>query len=170
MAMASSPEELEHDYVIGAVRLLDTSAVRLFHVTTEAPASKLDDELAGMTPRLEAAKAAAGIAAAGPVVVRYFETADPGIYRMDVGVPVAEGIAPAAGARVEMLPGFHCAAVLYWGSVGHVSDAYNALGEAIAACGLVRAPEGREWYLHFEGDASPHNVILLQLEVAPDEP
>ena len=154
------------DHVIGEMRVQTVREVRYFRVTTRAPFDKLDEVLDPVILRLEAAQAEAHSATAGPVIIRYFEVDEPGIYRMDIGVPVKDDVNAAGDAEIETLPPFHCAALLYWGSLEHIGDAYGALNKAIGDAGLVHKGEGREWYLHFEGDVSPDNVIMLQLEVA----
>ena len=140
--------------------------VRYFRVTVNAPFDKLDEALDPLIVELEQAQAAAGIAALGPVIVRYFQTGEPGMYRMDIGVPVKADVTAAGDAEMEVLPSIRCGALLFWGSLAYIGDAYGALNKGIADAGLVNRGEGREWHLHFEGDTSANNVILLQLEVA----
>jgi effector-binding domain-containing protein len=156
------------DYVVSPVRLMTVPEVRLFCVTTQAPFDKLDEELNRMIPLLEAAQAEAGIATAGPTITRYFATGTPGAWQMDVGVPITWDLVRAAGeAQIVTLPPLGCAALLHWGSLEHIGESYAALKRGIAEAGLSAVGEGREWYLHFAGDTSPGNVILLQLEVKP---
>ena len=125
----------------------------------------LDEELDRLMPQLEAAKDAAGLGLVGPVVIRYFPTGEPDTYVMEVGVPVRAGTPAAGAAQVKTLPSFRCAALLHWGSLEHIGQAYETLFEAVKAASLEPGGEGREWYYHFEGDASPNNIIGLQLEV-----
>jgi hypothetical protein len=159
----------EPEYLIGEVRVLTVRAETLFCITTQAPMNQLDEELDRLMPLLEAAQAEGGIAAAGPVVVRYFATGQDGLWRMDVGVPVTgrDSVQPAGQAQLTALPALRCGALLYWGSLAHIGEAYNALRRGDPAAQLVPRGEGREWYLHFAGDDSNDNVILLQLEAAP---
>ncbi|HUT20604.1 MAG TPA: hypothetical protein VM366_15720, partial [Anaerolineae bacterium] len=73
---------------------------------------------------------------------------------------------PAAGAaQVKTLPPYHCASLLYWGSLEHIGEAYEALSGAIKEAGLEQSGEGREWHYHFEGDASLNNVIGLHMGI-----
>lgn len=154
------------DHVIGATRIQTVPEVRYFRVTVNAPFDKLDEVLDPLIVKLEQAQAAADIAALGPVIVRYFPTGEPTIYRMDIGVPVKDDVLAAGDAEIELLPSIRCGALLFWGSLEHIGAAYGALNKGIADAGLTNRGEGREWHLHFEGDTSPNNVILLQLEVA----
>jgi hypothetical protein len=52
----------------------------------------------------------------------------------------------------------------------HIFDAIGYAYEWVTKeegrnAGLERSGKGREWYHYFEGDASPNNVIALQLGV-----
>ena len=58
------------DHLIGEVRIMTVREERLFCVTTRAPMETLDEELDRLIPLLEAAQAEAGIAGAGPTIVR----------------------------------------------------------------------------------------------------
>ena len=168
----SEPEQPDvtrsSDYVVSPVRVMTVPEVRIFCVTTEAPFDKLDVELDRMIPLLEAAQAEAGIATAGPTVIRYFATEYAGQWHMEVGVAMSRDWVQAAGeAHIVTAPALECGAILHWGSLAHIGDSYAALNRGIAEAGLTNVGEGREWYLHFAGDTSPDNVILLQLEVKP---
>ncbi len=154
------------DHLIGQVRVMTVPGERLFCVTTHAPMQKLDDELEQMMPLLETARKEAGFIG-GPIVIRYFATDEEGVWQMDVGLPVTpwEWVQPAGEAQIIDIPALHCGALLHWGGLQHIGDSYGALNQGIAAAGLEAKGEGREWHLHFAGDASDNNVILLQLEV-----
>jgi len=160
------PQDGSHaDHLIGEVRFLTTPEVRFFRTTVSAPFDKLDDVLDPLLTELEDAKAVAGIGHLGPIVIRYFEVGEPQVFRMDAGVPVSDDVVAAGEAEIEVLPSIRCAALIFWGSLAHIGAAYGALNRAIADAGLKNRGEGREWHLHFEGDSSPHNIIMLQLEV-----
>lgn len=119
-----------------------------------------------LRPLLEAAQAEANIVAAGPTMIRYFATEHAGQWHMDVGVPISRDWVQAAGeAQIVTAPALECGAILHWGSLAHIGDSYAALNRGITEAGLTNVGEGREWYLHFAGDTSTDNVILLQLEV-----
>ncbi|MCU0522078.1 MAG: GyrI-like domain-containing protein, partial [Anaerolineae bacterium] len=159
-----SPDHVDADHAIGETRIMTVPEVRYFRVTVNAPFDKLDEVLDPLIVKLEQAQGAAGIAALGPVIVRYFQTGEPGMHRMDIGVPVRDDVAAAGDAEIEVLPSIRCGALLFWGSLAYIGDAYGALIKGIAEAGLTNRGEGREWHLHFEGDTSPNNVIMLQLE------
>ena len=158
--------------MIGQMRVLTMVEQTYSYVgNTPTKMSELDKDLDLMIPRLEAAQAQASIAEAGPVIIRYYpvntedRTTEPVLYLMEIGVSVKPGKQPAGEALVKTLPPFHCAALLYWGSLAHIVEAYGALSQAIKEAGLESTGEGREWYYHFEGDMSPHNILGLHLAI-----
>jgi len=132
-------------------------------VSRPVPMEGLDKELDLLMPKLLAAKAEAHVG--GPVIIRYFPTDTPPAYLMEVGFPVEAGTLPAGEAQIKTLPPYRCASLLYWGSLEHMGQAYETLMQAIKAAGLDQTGEGREWHYHFEGDASPNNVIGLHMEI-----
>ena len=160
-------ENVSLDHQIGQVRVMTVPEERLFCVTTHAPMQELDNELERMMPLLEAAREKAGFVG-GPIVIRYFATEEEGIWQMDVGVPVTpwDWVQPAGEAQIVDMPALRCGALLHWGGLQYIGESYGALNQGITAAGLQAKGEGREWHLHFAGDASDNNVILLQLEVA----
>jgi effector-binding domain-containing protein len=154
------------DYLIGQVRVQTMSEQPFFYVAClPTPMAALDEELERLMPLLEVAKAQAHVGGGAPVITRYFPTDKPDTYLMEVGIPVKAGTKPAGAAQVKTLPPYRCASLLYWGSLEHIQEAYGALMQAIKEAGLEQTGEGREWYYHFEGDASPNNVIGLHMEI-----
>jgi effector-binding domain-containing protein len=154
------------EFAIGQMRVQTMREETYFHVASQPTTmAGLDKELDILIPKLEAAQAQAGIALARPVVIRYFGAGKPDSFVLEVGVPVKAGTQPAGEAQVKTLPPFRCASLLYWGSLAHVGQAYETLMQAIKEAGLEHIGEGREWYYHFEGDASPNNVIGLHMEI-----
>ena len=161
MDLQTTPE-----FLIGQMRVQTMREETFFYVACAPTAmAGLDQELDLLIPKLEAAQAAAGIAHAGPVVIRYFGTGEPDTWVMEVGVPVKTGTQAAGEAQVKTLPPFRCAALLYWGSLEHISEPYAKLMQAIQEAGLEQTGENREWHYHFEGDVSPNNVIGLHMGI-----
>lgn len=154
------------DYHISPMRVLTVREQPFFYVACPpTPMAALDDKLEGLMPLLETAQAEAHVGDGAPVITRYYPTADPNIYVMEVGVPVKPGTQPAGETQVKTLSSHRCAAVLYWGSLEHIGEAYGVLTQAIKHAGLEQTGEGQEWYYHFEGDSSPNNVIGLYMEI-----
>ncbi len=160
------------EFVIGQMRVLTMGEKTFFYVVNQPILfSDLDKDLDALILKLEAAQAQAHIAEAGPVVTRYYRAntdgpaGQPGLFLMEVGVPVKPGTQPAGEAQVKTLPPYRCAALLYWGSLAHIVQAYGTLMQAIQEAGLEPTGEGREWNYHFEGDASPHNILGLYMGI-----
>jgi len=160
------------EFMIGHMRVLTMVEQTYFYISNQPTMmSELDKDLDLMIPRLEVAQAQANITEAGPVIIRYYPVNAEGraseevLYLMEIGVPVKPGMKPAGEALVMTLPPFHCAALLYWGSLAHIVEAYGALNRAIKEAGLEHEGEGREWYYHFEGDTSLHNILGLHLAI-----
>jgi hypothetical protein len=152
------------EYLISQMRVQTMREETFFYVACPPTAmSGLDKELDLLMPKLQAARAEARVG--GPVIVRYFPAGTPDVYLMEVGIPVSAGTPLAGEAQVKTLPPYHCASLLYWGSLEHMGQAYETLMQAIKAAGLEQTGEGREWHYHFEGDASPNNVIGLHMEI-----
>ncbi|HOU16192.1 MAG TPA: GyrI-like domain-containing protein [Anaerolineae bacterium] len=154
------------DYLIGQTRVLTMPEQPFFYVIS-APTvmASLDNELNRLIPLLEAAQAEAHVGDGAPVIIRYYPTGEADMYLMEVGIPVKPGTQPAGEAQVKTLPPYHCASLLYWGSLEHIQEAYGALMQAIKDVGLAQGPDSREWYYHFEGDTSPNNIIGLHIEI-----
>ena len=68
--------------------------------------------------------------------------------------------------QIRWLPPFHCATVLYTGSLQHLGEALGRLDQAMKEQGLKSTGEYREQYLYWEDDQSPNNVMLLQWSLA----
>ena len=164
--------EANPEYVIGKLRVLTMKEQTFFYVTNQPTAlANLDRDLDTLIGQLESAQAEAGNPATGPIIVRYYP-APPGScpgehdpFLMELGVPVKPGTKPAGAAQIKELPPFRCAALLYWGSLAHIGDAYNALMQGIQEAGLERTGEGQEWHYRFEGDSSPNNVLGLHMGI-----
>lgn len=154
------------DYLISQMRVLTMREQPFFYVTS-APTviASLDDELGRLMPLLEAAQVEAHVGDGAPIIIRYYPTGEADTFLMEVGIPVKVEARPAGEAQVKTLPPYRCAALLHWGSLEHIQEAYNILMQAIKDAGLAQGPEGREWYYHFEGDNSPNNIIGLYLEI-----
>jgi effector-binding domain-containing protein len=154
------------DFLISQMRVQTMREETLFCVAcAPTPMAGLDKALDRMMPQLEAARAAASITQGEPVVIRYYKVDEPDLYVMEAGVPVKAGTQATGEAQVTTLPPYRCASLLSWGSLEHIGQAYETLMQAIKEAGLEQTGEGREWHYHFEGDASPNNVIGLHMGI-----
>jgi len=156
----------EPKYIIGQMRVQTMPEQPFFYVACPPIVmERLDEELNRLMPLLEAAQAEAHVGDGAPFIINYYPAGQPGEFAMEVGIPVKPGALPTGEAQVKTLPPYRCAALLYWGSLEHIKEAYDVLMAAIKEAGLEQTGMGREWYYHFEGDASPNNVIGLHIEV-----
>jgi effector-binding domain-containing protein len=148
------------EFVVGQVRLQPTSPFTFFRVGDETTRAEADTALDALMEDLSRAVESEGLAGPGPVVL-VCQSRGEELY-LEAGYAVQPEVAPASSARVRTVPGAPCASLLYWGSLRHYPKAHEALWQGIQQAGLTYGNELREWYLHFEGDDSPNNVILLQ--------
>jgi hypothetical protein len=169
MQPIASPE-----YLISSMRVLTMPEMTFFSVACQPTAfANLDRELDILLSDLYKAKEQANLANAGPDITRYYpvegdnQTGGPGLFRMEVGIPVKPGTPPAGDARVEKLPPYHCAGLLLWGSLLQTPQAYGALAQALQEAGLERTGECREWNYWFEKVESPLNLFGLYMQVVP---
>ncbi len=155
------------EYVFGEVRTQTWGPFTYLSVGDAAPMSTLDALLDRLIAALDSACDAAGMRSIGPVVLRYGTQPGAGadVWWMEAGYPVRPGTPAAPGTVVRDLPAFRCATLLYSGSLAHMGIAHERLTSGIRAAGLRAGAEGREWYLYFEGDDSPNNVMLLQRQI-----
>lgn len=160
-APAAEPEAL-----YGEMRVQTWSPFEFLCVGGKAPLAELDNLLDRLMGNLESAVEVSGVRPIGPVVLRFAPAPGQGegIHRLEAGYPARPGTPPAPGTEVLALGAFRCAALLYSGPIdpGHMQVAYERLFAAISEAGLKTTGEGREIHLHFDGDGSPNNVVLLQ--------
>lgn len=151
------------DHSFGELRVLTWAPFTYLSVGHAAPLADLDPLLDRLMAQLDAACDAASVRPLGPVVLRYGAQPERGdVWWLQAGYPVRPGTPAAPGTQVCDLPAFRCAAMLYSGSLAHMGELHSRLMDGIRAAGLAAGAEGREWYLYFEGDSSPNNVIMLQ--------
>lgn len=160
------------EYLITPMRELTLPELTYFHVTTQpTPFAGLDKALDPLIGSLHSAIAQAHLTEVGTDLLRYYRApADVSagrsdLFLMEIGVAVPPGTRPAGEARIKVLPPFHCAALLLWGGLTHMAEAYGVLKKAAHEAGLETAGECREWYYRIEGGDSPHNVIGVYMEI-----
>ncbi|MCL5999114.1 MAG: hypothetical protein M1546_24085 [Chloroflexi bacterium] len=159
--LATTPE-----FMIGQMRVQTASAFDYFYASKEITMDEIGKAFNELIPQIVAAQNAGKVITAGPVVALYLCTGETWQrFTLEVGFPVAAGTQPVDGVKVRKVSALRCASLLYWGDLAHLSKAYEALEAAMKQAGLKMGPDCREWYLHFENDQSPNNVILLQLGI-----
>ena len=167
--MESSPAP---DFLITPARELTMPEMTFFYVTNQPTEfANLDRDLDPLLDSLYKARSQANIAEAGPDIVRYYkadpdpQAGGPGLYWMEVGIPVKPDTRPAGDALVKSLPAYSCAGLLLWGSLAHIGQAYETLTQALKALGLEHTGECREWNYRFESVDSPNNLMGIYMEV-----
>ncbi|MCL5997712.1 MAG: hypothetical protein M1546_16890 [Chloroflexi bacterium] len=160
------------DFLIGQMRVLTMREMTFFYVTNQpVPFPDLDKDFDPLLDKLYEAKAQANLLEARPDVTRYYKVSagahpgEPDLCLMEVGVAVNPGTLPAGEAQVKTLPPYHCAGLLFWGSLAHIRQAYGSLTQAVTEAGLERTGECREWNFYFESGESPNDLIGLFMEV-----
>ena len=159
MDKITSPE-----FIISPLRVQILPEINYFYIAGRPmPLAELDKDFDAMLENLEAAKTQAHLDRAGPDIVRYYrvEAGSPDLFVMEVGILVKPGIPPAGAAQVKTLSPILCAGVLFWGSLLHIRDAYEALQKEFQAAGFVPSGENQEWTFYFENSESPQNLMAL---------
>ncbi|NPV08610.1 MAG: hypothetical protein HPY83_11710 [Anaerolineae bacterium] len=156
--------EADPEFVIGQMRLQTTEPFLYFRVGSETSRAEADATLDALMAELDEARAGSDASTEGPVVL-IARFGDEGLY-LEAGHRIGPEAASCETARVRLVEGRRCASLLYWGSLEHYAKAHEALVLGMRQAGLTGAGELREWYLQFEGDSSPDNVMLLQYVLA----
>ncbi len=156
------------DHCIVPMRVLDMPAIHFFYVTNQPTAqSNLDRDLDLLLDSLYQAKAQANLTQVGPDIVRYYkvESGEPELYCMEVGMAVEANTPPAGAAQVKVLPAYRCAAVLLWGGLKYITEAYNVLMQSMKEAGLEHLGDTREVNYAFEAPFSPNNLMGIYMGI-----
>jgi len=156
------------EFLISQMRVLTMGEITFFYVMNQPTAfANLDRDLDLLLDSLYRAKTQANLAEVGPDITRYYPAGidQPDLFLMEVGIPVKPGTLPAGDAQVRILPPYHCAGLLLWGSLMHMGQTHTTLIQAIKEAGLERTGEYREWNYWFEGVDSPHNLLGLYMGI-----
>lgn len=152
------------DFIVGQMRVQTAATFDFFHVGAQTTIPEADKTLDKLMAKLEGVVEGSDVAKDGPVVLVYSGTEQN--FLLEAGYPVAAGTEAVGEAQVRQVEARRCASLLYWGSLAHFSKAHDALMRGMQEAGLRHGDDMREWYLHFEGDDSPNNIILLQHSLA----
>jgi len=125
MELPTTPEFLIGQYAP------DNARRAYFYVASRRRHLRLDNALDTLIPSSRPRRLKAGIAQVGPVVVRYYPADKPNMSILEIGVPVRPETQPAGVAQIKTLPPLRCASLLYWGSLAHITQAYETLIKAI---------------------------------------
>ena len=156
------------EFVISELRVQDFPAVTYLYTQQETTIAGLGQVIPGMLEKLMEAIEGGGVQMRGAPLFIYDgatgEMDKP--FKLQVGFPVAEGTkVDAADLEVRQLEPFHCATVLYSGSMANVGQAYQKVFTDLFAAGLKPAGGSREMHMYFESPESPNNVMQIQVGV-----
>lgn len=155
------------EYTVGQPRTGTMAGFRHFYVRGRASMKNIP-QVAGTL--IDEAIAAYQGAHSSPVdqptvILSYHMPDETGEFDMFAGFSIVIEIAAAGSAVIEEVPSTRCASILLTGSLAHLPAAYQELERYIQAQGLRYGSNFREWYLYWEGDGSPNNVILIAFDV-----
>lgn len=151
------------EYNVGEMRLQTVRGFEYFYVSKDITMAEIPQTFGELIPTLDAALVEGKICKDGPIVARYIETPGNGDrFRLEVGFPVRPGAQPAGAASVAHVEPYHCASVIYCGSLASLIKGYDALEAVTRQAGLRITWESRELYYYFEDGASSNNVMHLQ--------
>src|SRR5260370_19482068 len=84
-------------------------------------------------------------------------------FAFDVGIMVAPETQAVGDFKVKKLDTLKCDTILINGEISGISEAYNKLMQFVAAKKHELTGEVGEYYLYWEGQESPNNVIQIQM-------
>ncbi|MEM7626503.1 MAG: GyrI-like domain-containing protein [Planctomycetota bacterium] len=109
----------------------------------------------------------------GPAVFIYDgATGDPQRpFTLTAGFPVAPGDEAPDGLSLKTLPERRVATAYFTGRPDQIPEAWEVFVEGVHDAGHTFKPGGLSYevYLDWKGDASPNNVVELQIEVASED-
>ena len=153
----------EPEYTVSEIRVQTMRGFDYFHVAKDITMAEIPQTFNELIPILDAALDEGKVCKDGPMVARYIETPGNGErFRLEVGFVVRPGAQPAGAASVSHVEPYHCASVVYCGSLANLPKGYDALETVIKKAGLRVTWESCEVYYYFEDGASPNNVMHLQ--------
>jgi len=154
---------------VGDVRVQNLKAYTYAFVSTQTSLNKLQDAIAELMPRIDAAMDSGALRPIGGVVFTYHgATQDPTKpFTLDIGVMVKDGNAKPDGIQLIKVGPLYCATVIYTGPAAQLGQAYGKLYGEIGRHGWQASDVSREVYLYWEGAESVNNVIQVQADLSP---
>ncbi|MGI6209886.1 MAG: GyrI-like domain-containing protein [Anaerolineae bacterium] len=156
------------EFTLSEPRVGTMQGFRHFYVPGRASMRDIAQVAGDLIDRVSAAYAGADTAVNGPVnlILSYSMPDESGEFDIAAGFSVAPGVEPAGEAQVEDVAGYRCASLVLSGRLVNLKEAHEALTKFVQEQGLQFGPAFREWYLYWEDDSSPNNVILITYELA----
>jgi effector-binding domain-containing protein len=154
---------------VSDMRLQDLKDYSYAFVSTQTTLNKLQDAIAQLMPKIDAAVDSGALRVMGPYVFTYHgASSDPNKqFTLDIGVIVKDGNAKPDGIQLIKVGPLHCATVVYSGPAAQLPQAYGKLYGEIGRRGLQPTDICREVYLYWEGPNSVNNLIQLQADLSP---
>jgi effector-binding domain-containing protein len=148
---------------IGPMRVRQLPGFSFLYVTRNTTIAGIGNVSNAELPKLFAALKAHGIVPVGPIVFIYHNAnGDPKQnFSLDIGIEVADATAAPEGYQLKHEAAAHCATVLYGGSAANLKKGYQELFTNLSTRDLIPTGETREYYLSWDDDQSPNNVILI---------
>jgi effector-binding domain-containing protein len=163
VASAQTRPSTQPDFTLGPVRQQHLVGVNFLYTTCKATIRTIADVAGAEVPKLFDAIKEANIQQRGPVIFIYRNLTDnlDAPFDVQIGMAVEDNVVPPTGYQSIQLSPSDCATILYTGSMANIGQAYATLMPA--AWSYERKPTGetREYYLYFEDDKSPNNVVLI---------
>jgi effector-binding domain-containing protein len=156
------------EFVISDLRVQDFPAVTYLYTEQETTIAELGQVIPAMMAKLGEVIEGGSVQIRGaPIFVYDGATGEMNKpFKFQVGFPVAEGTkVDAADLQVRQLEPYHCATVLYSGSMANVGQAYQKVFTDIMAAGLKPKGGSREMHMYFENPESPNNIMQIQVAV-----
>jgi effector-binding domain-containing protein len=170
MANADAPSAAPSpSATISDVRLQDLKSYTYAFVSTQTTLNKLQDSIAQLMPRVEAAMDSGALRIMGPCVFTYHGASEDRNkpFTLDIGMIIKDGTTAPDGFQLIKVPSPHCATVIFTGPASQLPQAYGKLYGELGRRGLQPTDVSREVYLYWESLDSTNNVIQLQAELSP---
>jgi len=153
------------DFTVGPMRQQQLVGFNFLYVTRRATIRTIAEIAGTEVPKLFDAIKAANIQERGPVIFIFhgMTGAPDQPFDVEMGMAVEENVVPPDGYETVELKPATCATVLYSGDMPNIGHAYEKVFPAMSAAGLTPSGETREYYLYFEDDKSPNNVVLVAI-------
>jgi DNA gyrase inhibitor GyrI len=151
------------------VRIQDLKDYTYAYVSTQTTLNKLQDAIAQLMPRIDAAIDSGALRVMGSYVFTYHGASqDPNKqFTLDIGVIVKDGNAKPDGIQLIKVGPQHCATVIYTGPAAQLPQAYGKLYGELGRRALQPTDVCREVYFYWEGPNSVNNVIQVQADLSP---
>jgi DNA gyrase inhibitor GyrI len=151
------------------VRVQNLKSFTYAYVSTQTSLNKLQDAIAQLMPKIDAAVDSGALRVMGPMVFTYHgASSDPTKqFTLDIGIIVKTGNAKPDGIEVTQVAAPYCATVVYTGPATQLPQAYGKLYAEIGKRGLQPTDICREVYLYWEDVNSTNNIIQVQADLSP---